>query len=212
MLHCMLQKCTLARSDSFGITGDCVLVTVVCVFSYLRSCTLSYIEHCVCLSVYTHRLSWHMMERNRDQSGQRVIKQGILSKRQRGLKASSLKKLKFQERHFKLSKKALRYYCGEKVCESLSLHVSSEQFPNWRAEKQSGLTQNHVLEIAGIAQKCNKSMYILQVYTPKFEILEFSAAPETHFKSILMGGKINICGLDHFTSEPFNFYPPRSHL
>jgi len=35
----------------------------------------------------------------------------------------------------------------------------------------------------------------------------FSTAPETHFKSILMfyGGKFNICGLDHFASEPFIF-------
>jgi len=31
----------------------------------------------------------------------------------------------------KLSKKALWYYCGENVCESLSLHVSPEQFPNY---------------------------------------------------------------------------------
>jgi len=209
----MLQKCTLARSDSFDIAGDCnVLVTVMCVFSYLIAVPWVTFNTVFAYNVYTHRLSWHMMERNQDKSGQHVIKQGILSKRQRGLKASSLKKLKFQERHSKLSKKALRYYCGEKVCESLSLHVSSEQFLNWRAEKQSGLTQNHVLEIAGIPQKWNKSIYILWVYTPKFEILKFSAAPETHFKSILMGGKINICGLDHFTFEPFNFYPPRSHL
>jgi len=36
MLHCMLQKCTLSKSDSFGIAGDYnVLVTVMCVFSYL---------------------------------------------------------------------------------------------------------------------------------------------------------------------------------
>jgi len=38
--------------------------------------------------------------------------------------------------------------------------------------------------------------------------LKFSAAPETHFMSILMlagRGKFNICGLDHFASEPFNY-------
>ena len=80
---------------------------------------------------------------------------------------------------------------------------------NWRAEKQSGLTQNHVLEIAWIAQICNKNMHTLPVYALNFEIRKFSAAPETHFKSIFMfsggGGKVNICGLDYFASEPFNY-------
>jgi len=36
-------------------------------------------------------------------------------------------------------------------------------------------------------------------------VCHISAAPATHFKSILMlGGKFNICRLDHFTSETFN--------
>ena len=42
------------------------------------------------------------------------------------------------------------------------------------------------------------------------EILKFSVAPETHFKSILMfgggGGKFIVFGLDPFASEPFNYY------
>jgi len=48
-------------------------------------------------------------------------------------------------------------------------------------------------------------MHILPVYALNFEILKFSAGPETHFKSILIfgGGKFNICGLDHFASELF---------
>ena len=52
-------------------------------------------------------------------------------------------------------------------------------------------------------------MHTLPVYALNFEILKFLAAPETHFKSILMfgggaGGDFNVCGLDHFPSEPFN--------
>ena len=52
-----------------------------------------------------------------------------------------------------------------------------------------------------------KDMHTLRVYALNFEILKISAASEIHFKSILMfklGGKFNICGLDHFASEPFN--------
>jgi len=51
-----------------------------------------------------------------------------------------------------------------------------------------------------------KNVHTLPVCALNFEILKFSAAPETHFKSILMlggRGKFNICGLDHFDSEPF---------
>ena len=40
-------------------------------------------------------------------------------------------------------------------------------------------------------------MHTLPVYALNFEILEFSAASETHFKR-------DICGLDHYASEPFN--------
>ena len=40
-------------------------------------------------------------------------------------------------------------------------------------------------------------MHTLPVYGLNFEILEFSAASETHFKR-------DICGLDHYASEPFN--------
>ena len=42
-------------------------------------------------------------------------------------------------------------------------------------------------------------------HDPNIEIL--SAAPEMYFKSILMfgGSNFNICGLDHFTSQPFNY-------
>jgi len=42
---------------------------------------------------------------------------------------------------------------------------------------------------------------------PKFEILKFSAAPETHFKRYSHGGggKINICGLDHSLLSPSIF-------
>ena len=63
---------------------------------------------------------------------------------------------------------------------------------NWRAENQSGLTQNHVLEIAWVAQICNKNMHTLPMYALNFEILKFSAAPETYIKSILicLGGQI----------------------
>jgi len=50
-------------------------------------------------------------------------------------------------------------------------------------------------------------MHTLLVSALNFEILKFPAAPETRFKSILMfyGGKFNICGLDHFASEPLNY-------
>ena len=43
-------------------------------------------------------------------------------------------------------------------------------------------------------------------HDPNIEILKLSAAPEMHFKSIVMfgGSNFNICGLDHFTSQPFN--------
>ena len=62
-----------------------------------------------------------------------------------------------------------------------------------RAEKQSGLTQNHMLEIARIAQICNKkkNMHTLPVYALNFEILKFSAAPETHLRVFsCLGGQI----------------------
>ena len=59
---------------------------------------------------------------------------------------------------------------------------------NWRAKKKSGLTQYIVLEIAWIAQICNKKMHTLPVFALNFEILKFSAAPETHFKGILLFG------------------------
>ena len=41
-----------------------------------------------------------------------------------------------------------------------------------------------------------------------WEILKFSADPETYFRSILkLGGeKFNICGLDHSGSEPFKLF------
>jgi len=42
-------------------------------------------------------------------------------------------------------------------------------------------------------------MHTLPVYALKFELLKFSAAPETQ------GDKFNICRLDHYASEPFNY-------
>ena len=55
----------------------------------------------------------------------------------------------------------------------------------WRAEKQSGLTPNWVLEIVHKAQKLNKkSMYPISKLPKKSQILELPAAPETNFNSI----------------------------
>jgi len=50
-----------------------------------------------------------------------------------------------------------------------------------------------------------KNLHTLPVYARNFGILKFSAAPETHFKSILMFGGTNstFVVLDHFASEPF---------
>ena len=45
-----------------------------------------------------------------------------------------------------------------------------------------------MLEIAWIAQIQCMHVHNLAVYALNFEILQFSAAPETHFKSILMFG------------------------
>ena len=51
-------------------------------------------------------------------------------------------------------------------------------------------------------------MYSVWTYGQNFEIRKFSAAPETHFKSIfkLGGDKSDICGLGHSGSQPFNYY------
>ena len=51
-------------------------------------------------------------------------------------------------------------------------------------------------------------MHTLPVYALNFEILKFSAAPETYFKSIFMFGGANSTFVgysDHFASEPFNY-------
>jgi len=48
-------------------------------------------------------------------------------------------------------------------------------------------------------------MYSVWTYGQNFEILKFSAAPETHFKSIFKfgGDKSDVCGLGHSGSQPF---------
>jgi len=44
------------------------------------------------------------------------------------------------------------------------------------------------------------------MYGQNFEIFKFSAASETHFKSIFKfrGDKSDVCGLGHSGSQPFN--------
>ena len=46
------------------------------------------------------------------------------------------------------------------------------------------------------------------MYGQNFEILKFSAVPETHFKSIFKFGveKSDVCGLGHSGSQPFNYW------
>ena len=50
-------------------------------------------------------------------------------------------------------------------------------------------------------------MYSVWTYGQNFEICKFSAAPETHFKSIFKfgGDKSDVCGLGHSGSQPFNY-------
>jgi len=51
-----------------------------------------------------------------------------------------------------------------------------------------------------------KNMYTLPVYALNFEILKFQQLLN-HILRVFscLRGKFNICGLDHFASEPFNY-------
>ena len=72
------------------------------------------------------------------------------------------------------------------------LHINNKQQSYiWRAENQSGPTQNQVLEIAWIVQKCNKNVYTIWTCGQKCQIPKCSAASEIHFKSIPMLGETN---------------------
>jgi len=50
-------------------------------------------------------------------------------------------------------------------------------------------------------------MYSVWTYGQNFEIRKFSAAPETHFKSIFKfgGDKSDVYGLGQSGSQPFNY-------
>ena len=56
-------------------------------------------------------------------------------------------------------------------------------------------------------------MHSVWTYGQNFEILKFSAAPETHFKSIFKFGrdKSDVCGLGHPGSQPFNYSPVKDN-
>ena len=80
-------------------------------------------------------------------------------------------------------------------CERVGHHLTSETMHvtefmtlihRWRAENQSGLTQNQVYwKLHELHKNGVKNMQWVWAYDWKFQILEISAAPETHFNSIL---------------------------
>lgn len=78
---------------------------------------------------------------------------------------------------------------------------------NWRAQKQSGLTQNQELEIIWNAQKWSKKVHTPWTNDWNFEILKVSAPPE-HILRVFSrwGGEFIICALDNSASESFNCY------
>ena len=67
--------------------------------------------------------------------------------------------------------------------------TARDQYVSWKAENPSGPTQNQVMEIAWIAQKCNNILY--EHVIRNFEIRKFSAVSEMHFESIPMLGGTN---------------------
>ena len=57
---------------------------------------------------------------------------------------------------------------------------------------QSGLTQNKYRKLLELPSNVIKYIYSVWTYGQNFEILKFSAAPETHFKSIFKFGGTNL--------------------